>query len=29
MGISVELCDFKEEKLFISHSMKISGSPDK
>ena len=24
MGISVELCDSKEEKLFICHSMKIS-----
>ena len=24
MGVSVELCDSKEEKLFIRHSMKIS-----
>ena len=24
MGVSVELCDSKEEKLFICHSMKIS-----
>ena len=24
MGVSVELCDSKEEKLFIRHSMEIS-----